>query len=315
MTTQLKLRRGTTAQHASFTGGEGEVTVDTTKDTIVVHDGTTAGGIPLATEALANEKLAKSNNLSDLTNTTTARTNLGLGSLAVKNTVTVGDVSATGTPSSSTYLSGDGVWSPITIPASNNSQVFTSSGTFNVPAGVSRVKVTVVAAGGNGGTGVVSCSGGNGGSGGGGGVIVSYVGVTAGGTATVTVGTNAGTRTSSFAGTSTITATGGGNGGNGTSTTDGAIGTNGTSTTFGLNFVKISASRNSDTAITIGGSFETGLRAQYPFGVAGGSRSGSAGSTSRHTALGYGAGGGPGTGSPGATGSGLGTNGIVIVEW
>lgn len=48
MSTQLKLRRGTTAQHSTFTGAEGEVTVDTTKDTLVVHDGTTVGGIPLA---------------------------------------------------------------------------------------------------------------------------------------------------------------------------------------------------------------------------------------------------------------------------
>lgn len=51
MTTSLKLRRGTTAQHASFTGAEGEVTVDTTKDTAVVHDGATAGGFPLAKES------------------------------------------------------------------------------------------------------------------------------------------------------------------------------------------------------------------------------------------------------------------------
>jgi hypothetical protein len=50
MATALKLRRGTTAQHASFTGAEGEVTVDTTKDTVVVHDGSTAGGFPLAKE-------------------------------------------------------------------------------------------------------------------------------------------------------------------------------------------------------------------------------------------------------------------------
>tara|TARA_X000000368_G_scaffold408685_1_gene389631 strand:+ start:16108 stop:18009 length:1902 start_codon:yes stop_codon:yes gene_type:complete len=47
----LKLRRGTTSQHSSFTGAEGEVTVDTTKDTLVVHDGSTAGGTPLAKEA------------------------------------------------------------------------------------------------------------------------------------------------------------------------------------------------------------------------------------------------------------------------
>jgi hypothetical protein len=51
MSTQLKLRRGTTAQHSTFTGAEGEVTVDTTKDTLVVHDGTTAGGKPVLTEA------------------------------------------------------------------------------------------------------------------------------------------------------------------------------------------------------------------------------------------------------------------------
>ena len=44
----LKLRRGTTSQHSSFTGAEGEVTVDTTKDALVVHDGSTQGGHPVA---------------------------------------------------------------------------------------------------------------------------------------------------------------------------------------------------------------------------------------------------------------------------
>ena len=44
----IQLRRGTTAQHSTFTGLVGEITVDTDKDTIVVHDGTTAGGYPLA---------------------------------------------------------------------------------------------------------------------------------------------------------------------------------------------------------------------------------------------------------------------------
>jgi len=55
MATELKLRRGTTAQHSTFTGAEAEVTVDTDKETVVVHDGTTAGGFPLATEALSLE--------------------------------------------------------------------------------------------------------------------------------------------------------------------------------------------------------------------------------------------------------------------
>lgn len=51
MTTALKLRRGTTTQHNTFTGAAGEVTVDTTKKTVVVHDGATAGGSPLAKES------------------------------------------------------------------------------------------------------------------------------------------------------------------------------------------------------------------------------------------------------------------------
>ena len=50
----LKLRRGTTSQHGSFTGAEGEVTVDTDKETLVVHDGSTAGGHPVAAEDMAN---------------------------------------------------------------------------------------------------------------------------------------------------------------------------------------------------------------------------------------------------------------------
>ena len=41
---EVKLRKGTTAQHSTFTGAEGEVTVDTDKDTVIVHDGTTVGG-------------------------------------------------------------------------------------------------------------------------------------------------------------------------------------------------------------------------------------------------------------------------------
>jgi hypothetical protein len=54
MTTAVQLRRGTTAEHATFTGLEGETTVDTTKDTLVVHNGSTAGGFPIAREDLAN---------------------------------------------------------------------------------------------------------------------------------------------------------------------------------------------------------------------------------------------------------------------
>ena len=48
MPTQVQFRRGTTTQNNSFTGAVGELSVDTTLDTIRVHDGSTAGGIRLA---------------------------------------------------------------------------------------------------------------------------------------------------------------------------------------------------------------------------------------------------------------------------
>ena len=48
MPTQLQIRRGSTTDHNSFTGAAGELTVDTTKDTLRVHDGSTAGGFELA---------------------------------------------------------------------------------------------------------------------------------------------------------------------------------------------------------------------------------------------------------------------------
>lgn len=50
MSTQVQRRKGTTVQHSTFTGASAELTVDTTKNTVVVHDGATAGGIPLAKE-------------------------------------------------------------------------------------------------------------------------------------------------------------------------------------------------------------------------------------------------------------------------
>jgi hypothetical protein len=46
MPTQLQFRRGTTAQTASFIGAPGEITVDTSKNVVVVHDGSTSGGWP-----------------------------------------------------------------------------------------------------------------------------------------------------------------------------------------------------------------------------------------------------------------------------
>ena len=55
MATQIQHRRGSTAQHATFTGAIGEITVDTTKKVAVIHDGSTPGGVPLARDDQKND--------------------------------------------------------------------------------------------------------------------------------------------------------------------------------------------------------------------------------------------------------------------
>ena len=59
MAKKLQLRRGTTSQHSSFTGAVGEVTVDTDKDSLVVHDGSTAGGHAIAKSSDVTAKVTK----------------------------------------------------------------------------------------------------------------------------------------------------------------------------------------------------------------------------------------------------------------
>jgi hypothetical protein len=46
-TKRVRLRKGTEQEHASFAGVGAEVTVDTTKNTLRVHDGTTVGGFEI----------------------------------------------------------------------------------------------------------------------------------------------------------------------------------------------------------------------------------------------------------------------------
>jgi hypothetical protein len=46
MAKRIQFRRGTTAQHAAFVGAPGEITVDTDKNVIVVHNGVKPGGFP-----------------------------------------------------------------------------------------------------------------------------------------------------------------------------------------------------------------------------------------------------------------------------
>lgn len=62
MTKQVQRRRGTSTQHTSFTGAEGEISVNTTNKSVHVHDGVTAGGFEAARADLANVSDANLNN-------------------------------------------------------------------------------------------------------------------------------------------------------------------------------------------------------------------------------------------------------------
>jgi hypothetical protein len=54
MTKQVQRRRGTSTQHTSFTGADGEISVNTTNKSVHVHDGVTAGGVEAARADLTN---------------------------------------------------------------------------------------------------------------------------------------------------------------------------------------------------------------------------------------------------------------------
>jgi len=61
MPTTVQFRRGTTAQNDAFTGAAGEISIDSTLNTLRVHDNSTAGGQALvgetATQTLTNKTL------------------------------------------------------------------------------------------------------------------------------------------------------------------------------------------------------------------------------------------------------------------
>ena len=100
----VKRRRGTTLEHASFTGSEGETTIDLDKETVVVHNGAQAGGFPLAREDLSNVNLVNligvtQLNLSDGTNGQFIRTNgsgtISFGDIPSADLTAGGDISGT----------------------------------------------------------------------------------------------------------------------------------------------------------------------------------------------------------------------------
>ena len=91
----IQRRRGTSTEHNSFTGLVGEITIDTTNNTIRVHDGSTAGGHRLAKYSEINTQ----ENIEDTVgNLLTAGSGISLsyddaaGTLTITNTTSAGDI-------------------------------------------------------------------------------------------------------------------------------------------------------------------------------------------------------------------------------
>jgi hypothetical protein len=119
MATQVQWRGGSTAEHATFTGAAREVTVDTQKQTLVVHDGSTAGGEALLREDQANLPGSVTNGIyTPGTNQVAVATN-GTGRLFVDANGNVG-----------VGLSGPSY--PLEVAAPTDSTINITGGTSNV---------------------------------------------------------------------------------------------------------------------------------------------------------------------------------------
>ena len=66
MAKQVKRRRGTTTEHGSFVGAAGEITIDTSLNTAIVHNGSQTGGFPLCKADLTNAELANKISIAEL---------------------------------------------------------------------------------------------------------------------------------------------------------------------------------------------------------------------------------------------------------
>lgn len=194
-------------------------------------------------------------------------------------------------------------WTSAAAPAGgfSNWQVFTSSGTFTVPTGITKVKVTVVGGGGGGNTNWYYAGGGGGGA-----AIKIITGLTPGATISVTVG--AGGAQNTDGGTSSFgaycSATGGKKGTTSTnmSGAEGGIGTGGDLNIRGGGSGGGVSTSGSITVPSPGGSSILG-GGGFSSGTTAGVNGGDGGN--------YGGGGG-GTGTASA---GTGGNGVVIVEY
>lgn len=141
MATQVQFRRGTTTQHATFTGAVGEITVDTDKQVVVVHNGSTAGGFPLAGTTTAQTfSAAQRGSISALTDGATITPNF---SAANNFSVTLGGNRTLATP---TNLTAGQTGFIIVNQDATGSRTLAFSSTWKWPGGTAPTLTTTASA-------------------------------------------------------------------------------------------------------------------------------------------------------------------------
>ena len=125
MAKTLQHRRDTTANLASVTGSAGEIFIDTTKKTVVVMDGSTAGGFPLALEGAGGAGATGAQGVQGI------QGQVGSGTLITASAVS------------------SGVYYPVCVAASGSSQtpsVRTSAPAFSIDMSTNTLQVTATTA-------------------------------------------------------------------------------------------------------------------------------------------------------------------------
>ena len=140
--------------------------------------------LTLSSSLVATDKLEVIG-INDIGTTITPAQNSVDADKIVDNAVTAAKLNTTGTASASTFLRGDMAWTAVSdVSGLSSVQVFTSSGTWTKPAGITKVIVEVQGAGGGGGSGDNYVAQG----GAGGGYARKIIDVSAISSATITVG-------------------------------------------------------------------------------------------------------------------------------
>lgn len=296
----------------AFTAGSsGRVYSDGTDVKATINTNTL---VPLSRQVIAGVGLSGGGFLSADVTLNIANTSVSAGTYGTSTSTSQFTVNPQGQITSAVNV-------PITLPPFNNMQVFTSSGTFTVPTGVSKVFVEVYGAGGGGG------GGNDAGAGGGSGAYASgFVTVAATSAHPVSVGTGgsggassgatgADGTSSNFTGSSVVVAAGGGVGGPGANGQLSRNGGAGGTATNGSSFININGQQGGANFAVAGTPSMAGTGGNAPRGGGGGEpvSPNTVGAGSDGTVPGGGGSGANGVSNPRAGGAGA--NGMVVVYY